>query len=302
MVDDGGSGAGQSHGGEAYDLGVTTGFAVSPSHVVDDPADERIRDFVGLRDRDLRVRDRVTAASETPLDAVFVAEGDPVVARAVRAGYELVSLLVDATRTRSLPDGVEAAAEVIYGAGPAVLQRITGMGVHRGCLAVFRRRPIPGLDEVLAGARRILVLEHVVNPINLGVISRTAVGLGMDAMVLDDASVDPLYRRASRVAMGEVFGFPYARAGRFPAGLDPLSAAGFTLVALTPAVDAESIDEISFAPDERVALVLGSEGPGLTDETMRRCDRRVSIPLSGNVDSLNVGAAAAIACYAITRA
>lgn len=281
---------------------MTAGFAVSPDLVVTDPADERIHEFVGLRDRDLRVRGRATAATETPLDAVFVAEGDPVVARAVRAGFELVTLLVDATRTHPLPDGVEAAAEVIYGAGPEVLQRITGMGVHRGCLGVFRRRPLPSLDDVLAGARRVLVMERVVNPINLGVIARTAVGLGMDAMVLDDASVDPLYRRASRVAMGEVFEFPYARAGRFPAGLDAVGDAGFTLVALTPADGAESIDDITFGVDERVALVLGSEGPGLTDEAMERCDRRVSIPLSGNVDSLNVGAAAAIACYAITRA
>lgn len=281
---------------------MTTGFAVPLALVVTDPADERIREFVGLRDRDLRVRDRATAASETPLDAVFIAEGDPVVARAVRAGFELTALLVDATRTQPLPDGVEDAAEVIYGAGPDVLQRITGMGVHRGCLGVFRRRPLPTVDEVLAGARRVLVLERVVNPINLGVITRTAVGLGMDALVLDDASVDPLYRRASRVAMGEVFEFPYTRAGRFPAGLAPLTEAGFTLVALTPAEGAGSIDDLSFGDDERVALVLGSEGPGLTDETMAVCDRRVSIPLSGNVDSLNVGAAAAIACYAITRA
>ena len=281
---------------------MTIGFAVSPALVVDDPSDERIREFVGLRDRDLRVRDRATAATETPLDSVFVAEGDPVVERAVRAGFELTALLVDATRTRPLPDGVEAAAGVVYGAGPAVLERITGMGVHRGCLGVFRRRPLPSLESVLSGARRVLVLERVVNPINLGVIARTAVGLGIDSMVLDDASVDPLYRRASRVAMGEVFDFPYTRAGRFPAGLDAVIEAGFTLVALTPAGGAESIDDLSFAPDERVALVLGSEGPGLTDETMAVCHRRVAIPLAGNVDSLNVGAAAAIACYAITRA
>ena len=102
--------------------------------------------------------------------------------------------------------------------------------------------------------------------------------------------------------MGEVFEFPYARAGRFPEGLAPVVDAGFTLVALTPAEGAEPIDHVSFGPDERVALVLGSEGPGLTEETMAACHRRVSIPLAGTVDSLNVGAAAAIACYAMTRA
>lgn len=270
--------------------------------VVEDPDDPRIADFVGLRDRDLRLRDRAASTSDDRQDAVFVAEGDPVVERAVRAGYTLRAVLVDATRAQPLPEPVAAAGAVTYGAGPDVLRRITGLGVHRGCIGVFDRRPVPPVAEVLADARRVLVLERVVNPINLGVIGRSAAGLGIDAMVLDDSSVDPLYRRASRVAMGEVFDLPYARAGRFPDGLDLVAAAGFTLVALTPAPDAESIDDLRFGPDERVALVLGSEGPGLTASTMERCDRRVVIPLSGRVDSLNVGAAAAIACYAITRA
>lgn len=275
---------------------------VAVDAVVVDPSDERVASFMGLRDRDLRLRARATAASDDPQEAVFVAEGDPVVARAVRAGYELRTLLVDATRTQELPEGVREAADVVYGAGPAVLERITGLGVHRGCLGVFARRALPSLDEVLAPARRLLVMERVVNPINLGVIVRSAVGLGMDAMVLDEASVDPLYRRASRVAMGEVFDFPYARVKSFPEGLDALHDAGFVVCALTPAPDAVPIDQLSFAPDQKVALMLGSEGPGLTDATMAACDHRVVIPLSGRVDSLNVGAAAAIACYAITRA
>jgi tRNA G18 (ribose-2'-O)-methylase SpoU len=153
----------------------------------------------------------------------------------------------------------------------------------------------------MAGARRLVVAEGVVNPINLGVIIRSAAGLGMDGLLLDSASVDPLYRRASRVSMGEVFDLPYSRIGRLPDALDDIVAAGFTTVALTPDVTAESLDEISFTSGERVALVLGSEGPGLTDETMQRCDRRVRIPLSGRVDSLNVGSAAAVAFYAISR-
>lgn len=273
--------------------------------VVDDPADPRIAAFVGLRDRDLRLRDRATATTDDPQESVFVAEGDPVVDRAVRAGYELVELLVDATRTQPLPDDVTASLAMsgapVYGAGPDVLYRITGLGVHRGCIGVFRRRELPTLDELLASARRLLVLERVVNPINLGVICRTAAGLGIDAVVLDDSSVDPLYRRASRVAMGEVFDLPYCRAGRFPEGLAPVTEAGFSLLALTPAADAEPLDSLSFAPDERVALVLGSEGPGLTPATQAVCDRRVVIPLAGTVDSLNVGAAAAIACWVVTR-
>ena len=270
--------------------------------LIDDPADPLIADFVGLRDRDLRMRDR----RALPEQAVFVAEGDPVVERAVRAGFKLISVLIDATRTEPLPPLVDAAfasgsASVVH-AGPEVLRRITGLGVHRGCMGVFERRPEPDIGDLLGSARRILVLEQVVNPINLGVIVRSAAGLGFDGMILDEASVDPFYRRASRVAMGEVFDFPFARSGRFPLGLAALRDHGFTLVALTPAEGAESIDDLRFDPEERVALVLGSEGPGLTDPTMRACDRRVAIPLAGRVDSLNVGAAAAIACYAITRA
>lgn len=274
---------------------------IATDAVIDDPADPRIADFVGLRDRDLRLRERATSADAEPQESVFVAEGDPVVARAVRAGYELRSLLVDATRTKPLDDELLAGGPTVYGATPEVLYRITGLGVHRGCIGVFARRPLPSVDDVLAGARRVLVMERVVNPINLGVIARSAVGLGMDAMVLDDASVDPLYRRASRVAMGEVFDLPYARAGRFPDGVDPLVDAGFTLVALSPGERAVDLDSVSFAAHERVALLLGSEGPGLTDATVERCDLVVRIPLAGRVDSLNVGAAAAIACYAVTR-
>lgn len=284
---------------------MLSGSVISTSGIVTDPADPRIADFVGLRDRDLRLRDRATAAAANsgvpPLEAVFIAEGDSVVVRALRAGYELRTLLIDATRTQPLPEEIARAEARVFGAGPDVLRRITGMGVHRGCMGVFARRELSSVGDVLDGARRILVLEQVVNPINLGVICRSAVGLGMDGLILDEASVDPLYRRASRVAMGEVFEFPYARAGRFPEGLDQVRAAGFTLVALTPGEGAESIDMIEFGPDERVALVLGSEGPGLTEPTLEACHRRISIPLSGNVDSLNVGAAAAIACYAITR-
>ena len=197
-----------------------------------------------------------------------MAEGDSVVVRVVRAGYRLVSLLVDATRTQPLPPELEGLDAIVLGAGPEVLRRITGLGVHRGCLGVLERRPLPAVADILDGCRRLLVLESVVNPVNLGVICRSAVGLGMDALLLDDASVDPLYRRASRVAMGEVFDFPYTRAGRFPDGLAPVRDAGFTLVALTPADDATPIDELRLGADERVAsgARLGRAGPHRCDD------------------------------------
>ncbi|MEZ5322063.1 MAG: RNA methyltransferase [Microthrixaceae bacterium] len=266
---------------------------------IDDPSDPRVADFVGLRDRDLRLPSRATSADPEPRPSVFVAEGDLVVERAVRAGYEMVALLVDATRTAPLPPAIGDSAPVVYGAGPEVLEAITGLGVHRGCIAVMLRRPISAAEEVVAGARRLLVLERVVNPINLGVICRTAVALGMDAMLLDDATVDPLYRRASRVAMGEVFDFPYARIPPLPEGFGVLRDRGFQIVALTPSPDAVSLDGFRPAADRPVALVLGSEGPGLRVETVGACDVAVRIPLSGRVDSLNVGAAAAVACWAL---
>lgn len=275
-------------------IGETAG--VEPVYV-DDLGDPRIADFIGLRDHELRRR------RESPggdLAGIFIAEGDIVVERAVRAGYRLRAVLVDATRTKPLP--VEVGPEVpVYAAGPDVVLKITGMAMHRGLIASLDRGAERDLGEVLAGATRAVVLENVNNPTNLGVIARSAIGLGADALLLDPACCDPLYRRASRVAMGEVFALPWARTKRFPEGLQTIVDAGFSLLALTPDPSAEAIDDVVLAPDEKVALVLGAEGPGLTEETMATVGRRVRIPLHGGVDSLNVGAAAAIACYVLGR-
>ena len=197
---------------------------------VDDPDDPRIAEFVGLRDREL-AGPRI--GGRRVVDAgVFIAEGDVVTERALRAGYRLRAALVDATRTDPLP-AIPADAPV-YGASPAVLRRITGLGVHRGMLASFDRRPVPSAEEVLAPARRVIVLERVSNPTNLGVIVRAAAGLGIDAMLLDPTCTDPLYRRVARVAMGEGYAFPWAWLPRLPDGLDAVRAAGFRLLALTP--------------------------------------------------------------------
>ena len=172
--------------------------------------------------------------------------------RAIRAGYELRAVLVDATRTDPLPRGVGAGVPV-YAAAPAVLQRITGLGVHRGLLACFDRRPPAAAAEVLAAARRVVVLERVSNPTNLGVILRSAAGLGMDAALLDPTCSDPLYRRTSRVAMGEGYGFPWAWIPRLPGGLDVLRADGFRLVALTPDDTAVPLDQLASDGADRPA-------------------------------------------------
>jgi tRNA G18 (ribose-2'-O)-methylase SpoU len=264
---------------------------------VNHPDDPRIEEYIGLRDHELRRRREAPGGD---LAGIFIAEGDLVVERAVRAGYKVRSVLVDATRAQPLTAAIGSEVPV-YAAGPEVVRKITGMAMHRGLIASLDRGPEQRLDDVLDGAVRIVVLENVNNPTNLGVIARSAMGLGADALVLDPSCCDPLYRRASRVSMGEVFGLPWARAQRFPPGLDQIAEHGFELLALTPDPAAESIDDVAFAPDEKVALVLGAEGPGLSDATLARIGRRLRIPLHGGVDSLNVGAAAAVACYVLGR-
>ncbi|MGH9229388.1 MAG: TrmH family RNA methyltransferase [Acidimicrobiales bacterium] len=271
---------------------------------IHDPRDPRIAHFVGLRDRELARR----VPSGEP--GVFIAEGDIVAERAARAGYELRAVLVDAARTDPLPPGVDADVPV-YAAAPAVLQRITGLGVHRGLLACFDRRPPRPATEVVAAARRVVVLERVSNPTNLGVIMRSAAGLGMDAVLLDPTCSDPLYRRTSRVAMGEGYGFPWAWIPRLPGGLDVLRAHNFRLVALTPDDGAVPLDRVALDgagdPDadrdsDRVALLFGAEGPGLSADTLAAADVRAGIPMRGGVDSLNVGVAAGIAFWVLGRA
>jgi tRNA G18 (ribose-2'-O)-methylase SpoU len=305
-------------------------------HPVTDPDDPRIAEFVGLRERALRRgltpadprqrlqdppqdppasppagggdrldatpdrAERTKAPSPKQSEGVFVAEGDIVVVRALQAGYRIRSVLVDATRRDPLPQDIPATAP-IFAASPPVLERITGLGVHRGILASFERRPSATPAEVLDGARRVVVLERVSNPTNLGVILRSARGLGIDAVLLDPTCTDPLYRRVSRVAMGEGYKLPWAVLPRLPEGLDPVRAAGFRLVALTPDPAATPIDALDLRPDDKVALLLGAEGPGLSPETMAAADTPARIPMDSDVDSLNVGVAAGIAFWVLTR-
>ncbi len=265
---------------------------------IEDPGDPRIEVFQGLRDHTLRqVRER----PDGDMAGVFIAEGDIVVERALRAGYRLESMLVDAKRTKpfpgSIPDDVP-----LYACGPEVLIRVTGYHLHRGVLACFRRRPLLDFDEAIAGTRTVAVMENINNPTNLGVILRCAAALGVEAFVVDPTCSDPLYRRCGRVSMGEAYAMPYSRLDRFPDGLAPLRTAGFQLIALTPASDAVPLDDLKLDPDDRVAVMLGAEGPGLTVGALDAADLQVRIPMSGNVDSINVGSAAAVAFYGIALA
>ena len=202
-------------------------------------------------------------------------------------------------RMAGLIDDVDAP---VYSASYDVLRELTGFHVHRGALASFHRKPSPSVAEVVASAARVAVLEDMVSHTNMGAVFRCAAALGMDAVVLSPSSADPLYRRAVRVSMGEVFAVPYARAERWPHALDEMRAAGFDLLALTPSADAADLRTLRLAADARVAVLLGTEGPGLTAAALDRANLRVRIPMAAGVDSLNVAAAAAITFWEVGRA
>jgi tRNA G18 (ribose-2'-O)-methylase SpoU len=283
---------------------------------VSDPADPRLSDYVRLTDTRLR----------TSLEAehgLFIAEGTKVIVRAIAAGYPLRSLLVGESRRGDLPallaEGGGGAAggthqrqtlqpetpAPVYVVPDEVAERLTGFQVHRGALAAMARKPLPDLAAVIAGARRIVVLEDLVDHGNVGAIFRCAAALGVDAVVLSPRCADPLYRRAVKVSMGSVFAIPYARMAEWYHGLGELRESGFRVLALTPDEKAAPIGEALASAGDQVALLLGTEGDGLSSRWLRDADEAVRIPMQpgareAGVDSLNVVAAAAIACHMLT--
>ncbi len=257
---------------------------------IDKPDDPRISVYLGLRDHIARQLRELPGGD---MAGFFIAEGDLVIERALEHGYELRSLLVPETRDRALPAGVSDDVDVFL-ASESVLSEITGRPKLRDTLSCFVRPTPPPVGELLAGIRTIAVLENVNNPTNLGVIIRNAAGLGIDAVLLDTRSTDPLYRRAIRASMGQVFAIPHARLEPFPSGLEVLHDHGFTTVALSPVGDRELRD---IDPPEKAAILLGAEGPGLTDTTLRAASIRAKITMAREVDSLNVANAGAIAFH-----
>jgi len=254
--------------------------------------DPRIGDYRALTDLELRTR-------WEPPNGLFIAEGELVIRRALRAGYRLRSVLIDEKRADQFADLPDEA--VVYAATPEILESITGFHVHRGVLASFHRRDLPSLEGLLVGAGRLAVLEGLNTHTNLGALFRSAAALGIDAVVLSPNCADPLYRRAVRVSMGEVFAIPYVKVEDWPGALKTISASGFRLLALTPADDAVPLQELSAADRARPALMLGAEGPGLTRAALAASDVRVAIPMQSGVDSLNVATAAAIAFWELCR-
>lgn len=257
-------------------------------HIVD-PADPRLADYRDLRDVQLR-------HSLEAEHGLFLAEGEKVVRRAVEAGFAPRSFLMAPRWLDGLADVLDSTDAPCFVLSEALAEKVTGFHVHRGALASLQRRPSPSLDEVLAGAHTVVVIEDVVDHTNIGAIFRSAAALDVDAVLLSPRCADPFYRRAIKVAMGAVFSMPWTRIDDWYDALPALSARGFTTVALTLADDAVPIDDAVQGVD-RLALVLGSEGHGLSPRWTTAADRRAVIPMSPEIDSLNVAAASAVACY-----
>lgn len=263
------------------------------SELVEDPGDPRIAVFLGLRNHAERQRRELPGGDHAN---TFVCEGDIVIERALAAGHTLRSVLVSAKRTKPLPSLPTNVA--VFAGNDAVLETVTGRPELRDPLACFDRPTTRTVDDVLDGASLVAVLEGLNNPNNLGVIMRNAAGLGVDAVLLDPTCGDPLYRRAIRASMGQVFTIPFARADGTATILSALHARGYRSLALTPSGD-QRLDE--FTSSTPVAVLLGAEGPGLTDATIDQATDRVRIHMERNVDSLNVANAAAIAFHQLRQ-
>ncbi len=262
-----------------------------------------VREITDFSDPALDVYARLTEAQLMnrfdPSKAMFIAESPKVIHRALDGGYTPVSMLME----RKDIDG--SAAEIIarcpdipvYTADEDLLCNLTGYHLTRGVLCAMKRPPLPTLEQTLQGAKRVAVLDNVQNPTNVGAILRSAAALGMDALLLTPGCSDPLYRRAARVSMGTVFQIPWTF---FPEGrpwYEQLRELGFKSAALALKDDTLSIDDPRLVAEEKLALVLGSEGDGLSDAAIDGCDYTVKIPMYHGVDSLNVAAASAVAFW-----
>jgi len=260
---------------------------------VEDPSDPRIAVFLGLRDHATRQR---LERPGGPFADSFIAEGDVVITRGLSAGLELRSVLVSARRTKPLP--VLPSSAAVFAASDEVLTEVTGRPELRDPIASFTRPAPAQLDDLLGEMSRVAVLVGLNNPNNLGVIMRNAAGLGIEAVLLDPTCGDPLYRRAIRASMGQVFAVPHTRIDPMPDALYQLHDLGFESVALTPSGTKELCE---LTTPERTAILLGAEGPGLPSETIEAATHKVRIDMDNDVDSLNVANAAAIAFHQLRR-
>lgn len=260
---------------------------------VTDAADPRLSDYVALRDTSLRK----SLESERGL---FIAEGEKVIRRAIEAGHRPRSFLLAERWIPGLADLIDLHPDApVYVVSEDLAEAVTGFHVHRGALAsLHRAEPTPMAD--LLGLRRLVVAEDIVDHTNVGAILRNAAGLGWDGVLLAPRAADPLYRRSIKVSMGTVFSLPWARVDDWATAIPSLRAVGFTVVALALTPDAVGLDDLVAAglPD-KLAIVVGTEGEGLSRRWIEQADAVVSIPMAHGVDSLNVAAATAVACWAL---
>jgi tRNA G18 (ribose-2'-O)-methylase SpoU len=263
--------------------------------VISDVTDQRLDDYRSLKDVTLRRK-------LEPEGGLYIAESANVLRQAIAAGHMPRSLLIAVDRIDEVGDvlsSVDPSVPVLT-ADYGVLRQVTGFHVHRGVLASMHR-PTPMDWRILAAKQdRLLVIEDVVDHTNLGAVFRSAAGLGWGGVLLTPRSADPLYRRSVRVSMGAVFQIPWARLDQWPHDLSELSGIGFTLAALTPTAGARDIR--TYAPPKKLILLLGSEGHGLSGAALKASDVQLSIEMAAGVDSLNIGAAAAIAMWALESA
>lgn len=260
-----------------------------PSFDIHDTADSRLDDYRNIPDAQL-VRER----------GLFVAEGRLVVRRLLtESTLTAKSVLATESARQALSDALESRPEVpVFVATPSVMNGIAGFNIHRGCLAVGERPEPRDWQELARGARLIVLLERVANADNVGAVFRNAAAFGADAVLVDEATADPLYRKAIRTSMGAALVMPFGRVPSVPDVLDELREAGFATVAMTPSSSALPLPEVVDAAAARpVAIVLGHEGEGLTQGALEACEFHARIPVSSDVDSLNVATASAVALY-----
>ena len=254
--------------------------------------DPRVADYLDLRDPEHRRR--------LENDEFFIAEGLNVIARLIASEYTVRSVLVTPSRFERLEASLRQVTCPVYVADRDVLAAVAGFDLHRGAVAAADRSTLHTLDDVLRTSRTIGVLEALNDAENLGAIARSARALGIDALVIDPTCTDPFYRRTVRVSMGEILLLPIVRSTDWTADLARIAAAGYRMLSMTPAATASSIHEVARTNDDRVAILLGAEGPGLAAATLASTEP-VRIPQRADVDSINVGHAAAVAFAILGR-
>ena len=275
-----------------------------------------IQNMIEITDFDapeLDVYARLTEAQllnkDHPEDGLFIAESPKVISRALDGGYEPVSVLVEKKQVLEDAETIAVLGKCgnvpVYTAEFEVLTKLTGFKLTRGMLCAMKRRRLPGLQEICNGCDRVAVLENVMNPTNVGAIFRSAAALHMDAVILTGGCSNPLYRRASRVSMGTVFQIPWTFVDNsviWPEeGMKILRELGFKTAAMALKEDSVSIDDPELMKEDKLAVILGTEGDGLAPETIADCDYTVMIPMSHGVDSLNVAAASAVAFWQLGK-